>query len=74
MLFLELLRIALDRQESFSHPPTDKEWRELLQESARQTVIGVTYRALNLLPADQRPPRQVLIDWQASAQKIICDN
>lgn len=74
MLFLELLRIALGRQASFCHAPTDKEWRELLQESARQTVIGVTYRALNLLPANQRPPRQVLIDWQASAQKIICDN
>lgn len=74
MLFFELLRIALDGQKSFSQTPSCQEWRELLKESARQAVVGVTYRALNMLPAEQRPPRQVLIDWQASAQKIICDN
>ena len=74
MLFFELIRIALCRQKEFSHTPSDWEWRELFQESARQAVIGVTYRALNLLPDNQRPPRQVMIDWQASAQKIICDN
>jgi len=74
MLFLELIRIALGCQSKFSQTPSEQEWRELLQESARQAVIGFTYRALNVLPADQRPPRQVLIDWQASAQKIICDN
>lgn len=74
MLLIELLRIALGRQESFSRTPTDKEWRELLKESARQTVVGVAYSALYRLPADQCPPRKVLIDWQASVQKIICDN
>ena len=74
MLFFELIRIALGRQEAFSQTPSEEEWRELFEESARQTVIGVTYRALNMIPAPQRPPRQVMIDWQASAQKIICDN
>lgn len=74
MLFFELLRIALGGQKSFSQTPSSQEWRELLKESARQAVVGVTYRALNMLPAEQRPPRQVLIDWQASVQKIICDN
>lgn len=74
MLFLELIRIALGSQAKFNQTPSEQEWRGLLKESARQAVIGVTYRALNMLPADQRPPRQVLIDWQASAQKIICDN
>ncbi|MBR6030671.1 MAG: nucleotidyltransferase family protein [Bacteroidaceae bacterium] len=74
MLFLELLRVAVERQTCLSRIPSEREWRELLKESARQAVVGVTYRALNMLPAEQRPPRQVLIDWQASVQKIICDN
>lgn len=74
MLFLELIRVAVERQTCLSRTPSEQEWRELLKESARQAVIGVTYRALNMLPAEQRPPRKVLIDWQASAQKIICDN
>lgn len=74
MLFLELIRVALGRQACLSHAPSGEEWRGLLQESARQAVVGVTYCALNRLPADQRPPREVMIDWQASVQKIICDN
>ena len=74
MLFFELIRIALGRQTCFSRPPSEQEWQGLLKESARQTVIGVTYRALNILPDNQRPPMQILLDWQATVQKIIYQN
>ena len=74
MLFLELLRVALGSQSRLSQTPNEQEWRELLKESSRQTVLGVAYQALALLPADQRPPRKILVDWHASVQKIICDN
>lgn len=74
MLFFELLRVAIGKQSCLSHTPSEQEWRELFKESARQTVLGVTYHALSLLPADQRPPRKIIVDWHASAQKIIYDN
>ena len=74
MLFLELLRVAIGSQTSLSHSPSEQEWRELYKESARQTVLGVAYHALSLLPPEQRPPRKILVDWSASVQKIICDN
>ena len=74
MLFLELLRVSLGSQSCLSHTPDEQEWRELFRESSRQTVLGITYQALSLLPAEQRPPRKLLVDWHASVQKIICDN
>lgn len=74
MLFFEFIRIALGEQEAFSHIPSTKEWRELFEEANRQTLLGVLYGGLCKLPADQKPPRQMLIDWHASVQKIICDN
>ena len=74
MLFFELIRIALGRQETLSHTPTEEEWHQLFDEAKQQTLIGILYEGLCRLTAAQKPPRQLLIDWHASVQKIICDN
>ena len=74
MLFFEFIRIALGRQETFSHTPSDEEWHELFEEAKQQTLLGIMYEGLCRLSSDQKPPRQLLIDWHASVQKIICDN
>ena len=74
MLFFELLRIAIGRQQTLSHTPTDEEWHELYRTANEQTLLGVMYEGLCRLPAEQKPPRQVLINWHASVQKTICDN
>ena len=74
MLFFELIRIALGRQETLSHTPSDEEWHELFTEAKQQTLVGVLYEGLCRLSADQKPPRQMLINWHATVQKIICDN
>lgn len=74
ILFFELIRIAIGRQESFSHTPTDEEWRELFAEAKRQTLVGVLYEGLSHISADQKPPHQLLINWHATVQKIILDN
>lgn len=74
MLFYELIRIALGRQEAFSQTPSPAEWEALFCEAQSQTLSGVLYGGLCRLPAEQKPPRQILIDWHATAQMIICDN
>ena len=74
MLFFEFIRIALGRQDTFSHTLSGEEWHELFKEAKQQTLLGVLYDGLCRLPIDQKPPRQLLIDWHASVQKIICDN
>lgn len=74
MLFFELLRLALGSQKELSQIPSEEEWEDLFNESIRQAVAGITYRGINLLPATQRPPKQVLVNWHSAAQKIIFDN
>ena len=74
MLFLELIRIALGRQKTLSHTPSKEEWHELFEEAKQQTLVGVLYDGLSHISADQKPPRQLLINWHATVQKIICDN
>ena len=74
MLLLELIRISLGRQEQFSHAPSEKEWHELFEQAKQQTLVGILYQGVCRLPAEQKPPRQLLINWHATVQKIICDN
>jgi len=74
MLFFELIRIALGKQTQFSHTPSEEEWNELYAEAKRQTLVGVLYDGLGYLSIDQKPPRQLLINWHAMTQKIINKN
>ena len=74
MLFFELLRIALGRQEKLSRTPSEQEWSDLYEMAKEQTLLGVLYEGLCRLSSDQKPPHQLLINWHASVQKIILDN
>lgn len=70
MLFFELLQISLGRKSSLSRIPTEKEWQKLYLLSKQQTLLGVAYTAIGRLPADQRPPRQLLLQWGVNAELI----
>lgn len=69
-LFFGLLRIALGQQDSFSVVPTAEQWHEVFQMSVQQTLAGVLFAGVERLPAEQRPPREVLLKWYALAERI----
>lgn len=70
LLFFELLQISLGHLTELSHIPSEKEWRELFILSKKQALIGVSYVAVEKLPVQQRPPRQVLLQWYVTAEHI----
>ncbi len=74
MLFFELIRIAIGRQQSLSHTPSKEEWHDIYEMAKEQTLLGVMYEGLCRLTAEQKPPHQMIVDWLASVQKIISDN
>lgn len=62
-LFIELLQVALDTREKLSRIPDDKQWESLLDESDRQAILGVMLDSLERLPAEQRPPIDLKLEW-----------
>lgn len=42
---------------------TDESWAKVMEEATRQGVQGLCFDALELLPAEQRPDKEVLMDW-----------
>ena len=71
-LLLELLRAGLSGQapSTADFPLTESEWKQLFFESHKQTVQGVVYDGVMLLPTELYPPTDLLSQWRYGVQKI----
>lgn len=49
---------------------TAQEWLAVYKLAARQGVLALAYDGLNALPAELRPPRDVLFGWAVNVEKI----
>lgn len=70
MLFFELLQVALSNRDRLCRVPSAEEWREIYAESERQSVTGILIRGIDRLPAEQRPPQALLLQWIGEGQMI----
>lgn len=68
-LFLELIHVALGRREELGHAPSADEWADLYREAVRQTMAAVLFAGISRLPAEQRPPRTLLLQWFALTER-----
>ena len=73
-LFFELIQVSVGRRDGFSRVPSPEEWAGLMDESRRQTLTGVLFGGIERLPAHQRPPRKLLLQWYAQAGRIRAVN
>lgn len=69
-LFLDLFRVALGNATELSHNPTAAEWSRLHELARLHTVTGLFFSGVERLPAAQRPPREILLPWYMSAERI----
>lgn len=70
MLFVELIQIALGYKNEFSRIPTVGEWQELFWLSKKQALLGIAYTVIERIPKEQRPPRQLILQWIVAAEHI----
>lgn len=73
-LFFQLLKVAIGRQEVFDDNPSLNQWEELFSSAKKQALIGVCFSAIEKLPAEQRPPKELLMQWWAITQQIEKQN
>lgn len=74
MLFFELLQIALGNRDRLSVIPSAKEWQDIYIESERQAVTGILLHGIDKLPAEQRPPQVLLLQWIGIGEQIRVRN
>ena len=57
-----------------SHTPTAEEWQELYSLAQKQTLVGIAFRGVEQLPAEQRPPKSLLMRWMMATERIKAMN
>lgn len=58
----------------FSRILTAEEWQWLYEQAKRQTLQGVLYKGIEKLPAEYRPPRDILVRWGCKYSQIASLN
>lgn len=62
-LFVELLQVATGIRDCLSHNPTDKEWKQILDISLKQSLAGFVFVGIERLPEEQWPPISIKLQW-----------
>lgn len=69
-LFFDLLKVATNRKERLSYAPSAEEWQGLYDSAKCQSLLGVTFSAVERLPEEQRPAKKLLLRWHAMTNRI----
>ncbi len=72
--FFELIQIAVGNLESFKETPTDNEWGQIFVLTQEQSLVGVLLEAIEELPKNQKPPKDLLLEWIAQQIQITENN
>lgn len=54
-LIVQLVRIAIGRQNSLDHVPSEEEWSDVVKSSKKQSLVGVCCSGMMRLPKEQMP-------------------
>lgn len=73
-LFNELVLISLKKQDAFSHTPSAEEWQLTYNEARKQAMLGICYAGIEHLPANQRPDKDLLLNWFGQKEYIKHQN
>ena len=77
MLFFELIQIAVGERASLSRTPTEEEWQEAYQIATKQTLVGMSFSAVEIINKDDNtmmPPMSLFYQWLGDTLQIESRN
>lgn len=72
--FRTLLALAVGNAASFSELLSREEWDDLRKTASKQSLLGVTFSAVDALPDGHRPPLGIYSRWALDTEKICAAN
>ena len=73
-LFFEFLHFSLNNGVTWTRILSADEWRGLLEMAKRQTLVGVMFEGVKRMEEGNKPPRGILLEWFALAERIKVSN
>lgn len=69
-IFFALLRCATGEAEVMPSSISADEWERVFELAKQQALVGIVFRAIETLPAEIRPPRELLLKWWSMTEQI----
>lgn len=73
-IFFSLIRCGIGKGSSLSQSPTPQQWQELFEMAKKQTLAGIAFAGVEALPANQRPPKEIILQWYTLCESIKRQN
>ena len=73
-LFFDFLRFSLNERVGWTRVLSVEEWRGLLEMAKRQTLVGVMFEGVKRMEEGNKPPRGILLEWFALAERVKASN
>ena len=73
-LFFHLIRCGIGKQNTLPRTPSAQEWNELFEIAKKQTLTGIAFAGIEKLQQEQRPPREILLQWYKMCTLIKSKN
>ena len=73
-LFFALIRCGIGKENTLPYSPTVEQWKELFELSKKQTLSGITFEGIEKLPQEQRPPKDIILQWFSLRERIKSTN
>jgi hypothetical protein len=68
--FYKLLRLSLRLTQEFPVDVSAETWRRLYQTAVRQSLVGICYQGVCLLPEGSKLPVEIAMQWASEAESI----
>lgn len=69
--FRNLLLVYFGQESSLEKSPTPADWKRLFAMTRQQALVGVMNAAVHRLPVSQRPPEDILDEWDKLSSKVM---
>lgn len=66
----QLIKVALGNANRIFRSFNEREWKGLYDAAVKQSLIGILYLAVEILPKEQRPSLELLMEWMGQAERV----
>lgn len=73
-IFFSLMRLGIGSQCELPDYISDNQWELLYEIAKKQTMAGIVFSAIEKLPDDKRPPKELFIRWHILCERIKSEN
>lgn len=69
-IFFALVRFSIGSEQVFPYSLSGEQWNAVFDIAKRQTLVGILLAGIEQLPKEQRPPKELLMQWVLLTERI----